>query len=35
VVADVGADFTASDARQAVDRADAFVASHRQPSLQS
>ena len=35
VVAEVGADFTAHDARQAVDRADAFVASRRQPSLQS
>ncbi|MEI7444582.1 MAG: cobalamin B12-binding domain-containing protein [Burkholderiales bacterium] len=35
VVAEVGADFTATDARQAVDRADAFVGSHRQPQLQS
>ncbi|MFM1987382.1 MAG: hypothetical protein RJA99_339 [Pseudomonadota bacterium] len=35
VVAEVGADFTATDARQAVERADAFVASRHQPSLQS
>lgn len=35
VVSEVGADFTATDARQAVDRAEAFVGSRRQPQLQS